>query len=103
MAHFISAHTFEFAIGGLLTGIAAAILWAWTASVRVSPGWSNLPLGDFPSDPEVQYGWLNDIYVRFVTLEDGLKRSAQLNKWAAIMTAVSVLLNALATLGPITT
>jgi hypothetical protein len=85
------------AVAGLVVGLSAAHYWWKASKVEADPGWR----GDLsqsaadalrpirPPDPQLsQEGWLMEIL-------NAARESARLNKTAACLTAVAVLLSAL--------
>jgi hypothetical protein len=83
------------AIAAFLTGVAAA--WYWYHSAKVDPktGWKP-PVGDATQDPNALLANLNALFVWTFAIKDALRESSRLNRSAAIWTAISVLLSAVA-------
>ena len=83
------------ALAAFVTGVVAA--WYWYRSARIDPktGW-NPPVGDATTDPDALLANLNALFVWTFAIKDALKESSELNRSAAIWTAVSVLFSAVA-------
>lgn len=75
-------------------GIIAAVFW-WL-SARVDQSFKpRPPIGDVTEDLKLIPGYLEDIYRQLFKFSDGANAVAQLNKWAALLTGVSVALSGL--------
>jgi len=85
------------ALAAFGAGVTAA--WYWYLSAKVDPktGWDP-PVGDATKDSQVLLENLNAIAVWIFAIKDALEEASRLNRNAAIWTAISVLLSALAAL-----
>ena len=85
------------ALVALGTGVTAA--WYWYLSAKVDPrtGW-DYPPGNATKDSKVLLDNLNALVVWIFAIKDALEETSRLNRNAAIWTAISVLLSALAAL-----